>query len=89
MLEGYQERRRESWLQVVWAVVMICNSTGRLTSPLRVDRLMRRLGFLPEKPSVVDPDVKRSPNERLRNLEQDIDAGHWTEREEGELINER
>lgn len=77
MLEGYHERRRESWLQIVWAVTMICNATGRLRSPLRVDRLMRRLGFASGMPEPDDPDKGRTAAERLRNLEKDIAAGQW------------
>ncbi len=77
MLEAQQDRRKESWLQVVWAVVMICNATGRLKYPLRVERIMRRLGFLSEGPEPEDPDVGKSNSDRLASLAQDIEAGRW------------
>ena len=80
MLEGAYERRRESWLQTVWSVVMICNATGRLRSPLRVDRMMRRLGFGTDTPGPGDPDAGRSHAERLGKLEKDITAGRWIKR---------
>lgn len=80
MLEGYQERRKESWLQTVWSVVTICNATGHLRYPLRVDRIMRRLGFLGEEGQPPDPDAGRNRAERLASLAKDIEAGNWTRR---------
>lgn len=74
MAEGYHARRREAWLRTVWAVVTVCNATGRLRRPLRVDRIMRQLGFHDEE-TRPDPDAGLSAAERLRRLRRDVEGG--------------
>lgn len=79
MLAGAEERRRDSWLQTVWLAAVICNASGRLRFPMRVDRIMRQLGFS-FGPATADPDAGRSIGEKLANLENDVGKGVWAVR---------